>query len=354
MKTIDFIKRHIEETQPTRPTRGYLGMSGVGNDCKRALWYGYRFVTYPHFPAETLLKFADGHNSEDITADRIRAALPESRLVTHTAAGEQLPFSDINGHFRGHCDGIALNLPEFPDQWVIWEHKCSDRVTVNKLVRAVDKHGEDKALANWNYVYYVQAILYMYYGKLDQHIMTVSHSGSRDYVQVITPANNYQAEAVIGIAKQVIASDKPLAKLRDDPEYYKCKWCDHSEVCHGTAAPEVNCRTCVFSAPDLTGDDGKWICKKHHNFEIPMKTQVNGCDDHLYNPLTLGNFAKVIDATQSSVVYENTLTEKQFTNGKAAGDFTSHEIFSCEDKAMLGNAHIEEIKRDYGAQIVID
>ena len=42
--------------------------------------------------AEVLLKFDDGFASEDITAARIRVALPEATLITHKPNGEQVGF----------------------------------------------------------------------------------------------------------------------------------------------------------------------------------------------------------------------------------------------------------------------
>jgi len=119
MKTTDLIKQHIEDSQPDKPTRGYLGMSAIGHDCSRKLWYDFRFCTMPHFDAISLLRFADGHNSEDITAQRIRDAIPEMEFLTHKQNGEQFGFIDIGGHFRGHCDGIGSGFPEFGSEWAI-------------------------------------------------------------------------------------------------------------------------------------------------------------------------------------------------------------------------------------------
>ena len=350
MKTVDLIKAHIYETQPIAPTRGYLGMSGIGHDCGRKLWYDFRFITFPHFPAETLLMFADGHNSEDITADRIRSAMPDIEFMTHKDDGEQFGFADVFGHFRGHCDGIGSGFPEFGNEWAIWEHKCSDRVKVNKLVRLADKHGEGAALAEWNYTYYIQAILYMYYGGVAHHLLTVSHSGSRDYVQICTEADTHQAEQWITQARHVITSDRPLDRFREDPDYYQCKWCDHRDVCHGYEAPEATCRSCLHLSPVVSGEDGLWICHKHgHN--PSTADQITACDDHIYIPDLLSNWADITDTTDAGVVYSNRLNGSQFTNGKNTCDYSSKEIKACAGKELIGNEDIQDIKNTYDAKI---
>ena len=352
MKTVDLIKCHIDESQPRVPTRGYLGMSSVGHDCGAKLWYDFRFCTFPVFPADTLLKFADGHNSEDITAQRIRDAIPEMDFLTHKEDGEQFGFKDVFGHFRGHCDGVGSGFPEFEDgEWAIWEHKCSDRVVVNKLVRGIEKYGEDQALANWNFMYYVQAVLYMHYGNLKQHLMTVSHSGSRDYVQVITPANPSQAEQWITQAKFIITSAERPNRFREDPEYYQCKWCDHKDICHGDKAPEATCRTCIHLSPVVSGEEGQWYCDKH-NFNPTTKEQISACDHHLYIPSLLSNWADFEDADLTGAIeYKNKATGNTFKNGRCAGDYLSSEIKALEDKTLIGNQHINELKEDFDATI---
>lgn len=351
MKTVDIIKAHIEDSQPPAPTRGYLGMSGVGHDCGRKLWYDFRFATFPYFPAETLLKFADGHNSEDITADRIRDAMPDIEFLTHKPSGEQFGFVDVFGHFRGHCDGVGSGFPEFGSEWAIWEHKCSDRVNVNKLARGIEKHGENAALAEWNMTYYVQAILYMYYGGLKKHIMTVSHSGSRDYIQVCTNADNYQAEQWILQAKNVITSRVPLDRMREDPDYYQCKWCDHAPTCHDTHAPKVTCRSCLHLRPVVSNDNGEWECHKHgHN--PSTADQITACKDHLYIPEMLVKWADALGSDgETNVEYKNLLSGDYFKNGSNTGEYSSIEIYKCIDKEIIGDKNVDDFKQTYGATL---
>lgn len=352
MKTCDIIEAHIEDTQPKAPTRGYLGMSGIGHDCVRKLWYDFRFANYPHFTGETLLKFADGHYSEDLTAERMRAAMPDLVLKTHKPDGEQYGFKDVYGHFRGHIDGIARNLPEWDaGTWAIWEHKCCDRVKANKLVKLAE-NDESSALANWNFTYYIQAILYMYYAKVDHHLMTVAHSGSRKYVQVKTPANHELAEEWVQCANYVVTTMSPPDRYRDDPEYYQCKWCDHNKVCHSDALPEVNCRTCIHCMPVIGGDnvDGEWHCKRHDKI-ITTKEQIAACDKHLYNPIYFEGRAYVAEAGHDYILYRINDSNAVFTNTSDHDGFSSTEL-KATAFTLLKDSTLMDIKSRFDGEII--
>src|SRR5690606_11380185 len=105
---------------------------------------------------------------------------------------------------------------------------------------------------------------------------------------------------------------------------YQCKWCDYKDVCHGTAAPLPNCRSCAHATP---AQDGQWLCERHHN-ALAQDEQHKGCDAHRYIPAVLENFAEPVDGNQADnwVKYRHKQTGKTFTNGAPPAGFTSHEI----------------------------
>lgn len=356
MDIVERIYKSLEDAQATTPTRSYLGMSGLGHGCLRKLWSDWRWLNLSNKKAEVLLKFDDGFASEDITAARIRVALPEATLITHKPNGEQVGFIDLCGHLRGHIDGTALGLPEFEDEWVIWEHKCSDRVVANKLERGILKHGMHCALEQWNWVYYCQAILYMYYSKLDHHFMTVSHSGSRAYIYVITPADNKLAETLIEKASMVIASDKPPEKISDKRDFFMCNMCDNQPTCFDHKSPYVSCRSCIHSSPVINMQDdkgdGQWLCELNDK-TIEKAVQKVGCGEHLFIPELLDTWADFIGAhpVHNAIEYLNKLNGNTFYNG--SGDisfFTSNDMFAC-DTQMLGDPNLDDIISTFDAVI---
>ena len=216
-----------------RSSRDYLGMSALGHVCDAKLWLDFRFASVNSFPAGTLCKFADGHYSEDLTADRLRA-IPHLELQTHNDDGKQIGYSDIGGHLRGHMDGLIKGIIQAPKTMHVWEHKCTDEKYLRALERLIEKKGEKNALEAWNETYYAQAILYMHKSKSKRHFLTVASSGSRRYVEVRTEAKPKKAKELLARAKNIIATDKMPQKVSENDSYYLCKMCSNSGICHGT------------------------------------------------------------------------------------------------------------------------
>lgn len=270
--TIQAMKVALEEVAAADKPRPYLGMSSIGDECSRKLWYQWRWFDANVFDADTLARFADGHASEDITADRLRK-VPGINLVTHLSTGKQIGYSDIGGHFKGHLDGQIEGLLQAPKTKHVWEHKCVNEAKFKKLEKLKEELGEKQALAKWDEIYYAQAVLYMFYADLTRHYLTVTTPGSREITSCRTEANNDYARELIAKAESIICSEEPPQKLSQDPSFYKCKWCNFSDVCHYQAPILQHCRTCAFSQPI---EGGKWECKAWG--EIPYEGQLQGCD----------------------------------------------------------------------------
>lgn len=256
------------------PPRPYLGMSSIGEPCARKLWYRLRWFASEQFDAATLARFADGHYSEDCFAARLRL-VEAITLITHTESGQQIGYSDIGGHFRGHMDGEITGLLQAPKTPHVWEHKCVNQAKFNKLQRLIESEGEKSALSKWDEVYYAQAVLYMHYGKYKRHYLTVNTAGSRDWTSCRTEENPAYAKELIAKAEQIINANQPPPKISNDPAFYQCGWCPFREICHGgNNAPAKNCRTCSFSEPE---EAGQWKCTLFGDV-VPLDFQRIGCD----------------------------------------------------------------------------
>ena len=120
--TLDALDQQlIRDNPPTQRT--YVGGSVIGQDCERALWYSFRWALENVFDAVTLCRFADGHASEAIVAERLRA-IPGLRLWTEAEDGNQYGYQDLGGHLRMHLDGVIKGLVQAPKTPHAWEHKC--------------------------------------------------------------------------------------------------------------------------------------------------------------------------------------------------------------------------------------
>ncbi len=228
--TIEAMFAAIEAAQSDEK-RDYLGCSAIGDPCPRKLWYEYQKYDKPDFDAQTLMRFEDGHRTEDLTADRLRM-IKELQLWTHDDDGNQYGFTDFDGRLRGHCDGVILGLKQAPNKLHVWECKSCDYKKFNEFCNVKARFGEKATLKNWNQQYFVQAQLYMHYLEIDRHYTTVALGGGRAYN---TCRTEYEPEVALYYrerARKIIEASEPPPRISDKPDYYICKWCPFADICH--------------------------------------------------------------------------------------------------------------------------
>lgn len=232
--TLEAADRALEEHEARRPRRKYLGMSAIGDACSRKLWYGFHGASggARRHDAATLKRFADGHASEAIMADRLRL-VPGIELHTLDPNGNQWGFSDHDGRFRGHMDGAIRGLIQAPKTWHVWEHKCVGEKKQAELTKLKADKGEKAALKAWNPVYYAQGVLYMHYSGMERHYLTVSSPGTRTTISCRTEADPIHAAELINKAERIINARAPLAKVSEDPAWFQCRMCEYAAACHG-------------------------------------------------------------------------------------------------------------------------
>ena len=103
--------------------RNYLGMSEIGNDCWRMLWYRFRNVLEEHLRLQSILAIEDGFKQEDIMAERLRLIDTIQLNTVDPDTGNQFEFKLLGGHFCGHCDGKIKGILEAPKTEHTWENK---------------------------------------------------------------------------------------------------------------------------------------------------------------------------------------------------------------------------------------
>jgi hypothetical protein len=253
------------------------------------------------------------------------------------------------GHVRGHLDGIITGILEAPKTPHVWEHKQVNEKKFADLRKCVAVHGEKGALAQWDPIYHAQALCYMHLRKLTRHFLTVGTPGGREYISVRTEADATAAAALLARADRIVAAAEPPLRLSEDPAWFACKWCPYHAQCHGTAAPQVNCRTCAHSTPE---EDGTWSCRHHDAGGIPVEWQRSGCDAHIFSPPLLERLGEPVDASDNGVVYQ-AADGRGFINGPAG--WSSAEIRACADKRFLTAAadmpDVQQWRRELGATI---
>lgn len=300
--TLRAVDRAVEAEGSREPRRPYLGMSAMGSECDRRLWYEFRWAAPDPWPAETLYKFEDGHRTEAAMAERLRKVPGIMLRTVDPGTGRQFEFADFGGHFRGHVDGFILGLLEAPKTEHVWEHKACDEAEIRKLEKCRDEHGEKRALEKWAPHYYAQAVLYMHYSGLRRHFLTASTPGGRRTISVRTEANPTLAKKLREKAERVIFTDYPPSRIGGRDHYYCVNFCRFRTVCHQETLEELpgptHCRLCLHSTVHESGD---WSCAKRQ-FLPSVLEQRSGCPSHLFNPKVVPG--EQIDATEDSVLYQ--------------------------------------------------
>ena len=342
--TLQKLDAILEAESARRPARQYMGMSQIGDECWRKLFYSFRHAAKRSISASGIRAIEDGFTQEDIMALRLRK-IPGVELITHPN-GSQIEFKGHDGHFSGHADGMVRGLEESPENWHVWEHKSVNEAKFKTLAK-LKEAGEKKALEAWDPVYYAQALCYMHYSEVHKHFLTVSTPGGRDYMSIRTDYKKGAAKNVIDKAKQIIFDNwiAPVG-LSDKKEFYKCKWCEYSGICHDGDIPDLNCHTCRYRDPV---EGGKFYCLDH-NSDI-----VRPCNNHIYNPALID--AEIVDQYDDGTVYKsNDLTWANIRPAGLPEDISVDIFYSSAELFKLGNlnnisAEFETVKSAFKGEI---
>ena len=339
---------HYKLVYGAEKPRGYLGASSIGKPCSRALWYGFRLSKQPSFDGRMYRLFQSGHLQEPRVVADLRA-IGCTVYDLDPATGKQWSFTEpaTGHHLKGNADGVVLGVPQAPKAAHILEIKTSGTKAFSEL----KKHGVEQAKPE----HFAQMQIYMHwtiarYGE-DGCRRALYVCVNKDTDEIHTERIEYSkatAQSIVDKARAIILSQEPPQRISNDASWNECKWCDYSDICHGSAVPAPTCRSCAHVTPEMDGD-ARWTCAKYRK-DLKFETQLGGCESHRYIPAVIG-FAKAVDSDGDAVVYE--MDGKRLSNGPKPG-FTSKEIHACQDKEFLAvnNQFINHMRQEHGAEIV--
>jgi hypothetical protein len=293
--TADAIYRAYEERHE-EAERTYLGMSILGDDCERKLWYGFRWAYEPEkFEGRMLRLFQTGHREEARIIDDLKAI---GVVFEELADGEQHAVSFAGGHGGGHLDGIiASGVPEAPKARHVFEAKTHNTKSFAKLL----KEGVAKAKP----MHAAQMQGYMHLTGVDRALYVAVEKDSDSIHVERVHRDPIQGAQLMAKAERIVAADLPPAKLHDDPDAkmaFACRWCPKLAGCHQGAWPRRHCRTCLHATPRQDGA-GTWWCDRHGR-ALSTDDQRSGCGAHLYIPALVPGQQVDADPAAETVTYE--------------------------------------------------
>ena len=256
--------------------RSHLGASLIGRECKRYLWYVFRWCLHEKTTGRQQRLFNRGHREEARFIEWLEGigfkVWFENRDEGPNEKGEfpQYRISDVMGHFGGSLDGIAV-LPERYGiaEPVLLEFKTNGTgAGFNKLAddgMPIAKPEHFAQTSTYGKKYNFRYCVYLNINKNDDSL----------HIEVVK-LNHNLGEQMIMKAEQIIMSQTAPARLSDNPTFHKCGYCHMKEVCHKGAVVEVNCRSCTFARPV---ENAEWFCEVH-NGNIPKDFIAKACQSY--------------------------------------------------------------------------
>jgi hypothetical protein len=247
--------------------RSHLGASVLGQECGRAIWYGFRWFTKPKFSGRILRLFNRGHLEEG----RVIAALLTIgvQIYQQDAEGKQFRISDVGGHFGGSGDGVAVGIPDVPAGTpCLLEFKTHNDKSFQKLVK--------EGVRGAKFEHWVQMQTYMSKMGIPVALYGAVNKNDDSLWLEIVHLDSPSAAQFRDRARTIILMREAPKRLSESPGWFECKWCDHNPICHHKALPVRNCRSCVYSEARETGG---WYCTNPSSdgLLLDKDMQAQGC-----------------------------------------------------------------------------
>ncbi|MNJ07250.1 hypothetical protein D3C81_700850 [compost metagenome] len=237
-----------EKVQP--PFRPHLGMSIIGDECARKLWYEFRWTTQKIFPPNIIRLFDRGHREEERFVGYLESVGIKVQAF-HPETGKQFSYPHADGHMGGSLDGFGFGFKEYPNEWVVLEFKTHK----DKSFQDMMKKGVKKSKP----VHWSQMQMYMgKSGMTKAYYMAVNKNDDELYTEwVMFDKEFYEERLALGEDVVYGAIPERIALSSSD---HRCRFCDHRPVCwhRSGAEPAHNCRTCKYSVPNR---QGTWTCE---------------------------------------------------------------------------------------------
>ena len=187
------------------------------------------------------------------------------------ATGRQWRVEALGGHFGGSLDAVAIGLLEAPKTWHVLEFKTSGTRAFNDLRLHGVRHAKPR--------HYAQIQIYLHLTGITRAMYIVVCKETDELYVERVPVDPAEGARLLARAKSVIEAQHPPARISEDPEFWVCSLCEHRAVCHGEAAAERTCRSCLHATPV----DGGWHCARWDWRPRPDEQRA-GCPQHLYIP----------------------------------------------------------------------
>lgn len=256
------------ENANTEGYRSHLGASVIGNECLRYLFYHFRWMHKESYPARTLRIFEVGFGFEA----RVRQGLESigCQFLDKLSTGQQIRFSDLQGHFGGSIDGVFIAPSWGINEPTLLECKTSGTGSpFNDLAK--------RGMRETKQQHFIQNSVYGKGLQLNNVLYVCENKNDSSWYFELLPLSREVAEAAYKKAQFVIfETDSPPKKVNQKRNFFLCNMCSMQPICHDGVKTDVNCRSCKNAEPI---EGGQWRCN-HWGQVIPPEAILNACPEH--------------------------------------------------------------------------
>lgn len=245
--------------------RYYLGMSSIGQPCERALWFGFRGFTPKQTDGKANMIFEFGNHIEQIQIHWIEQA-------GYKITNRQDTYSDHNGYFKGHPDGIIHGLTSMT-------HAYDAKSCNKKALESLRKLGMKESKP----IYYAQAQMMMHYSKTERAVYVFTCKDNCELYAERFYYNAEEAQALIDKAHRIITAENMPEAIDDyNEDNFNCQWCNYKLLCFypdEAIMADKMCGTCYYLG--WKKDTVQPYCK-HPKHPLPLKKWGICCPEYLY------------------------------------------------------------------------
>jgi len=218
-------KRSLQEQ------RSYLGASAVGDACERRVQFDYAGAKREkEFEPKTLRIFDRGHVWEEIARCWLRDAGFDLR-TTSEKTGKIFSFSQMDGRFKGHVDGVIVAGPKIEGVGYpcLWEHKAVGAKSYTSILR--------NGLAKERPAYADQVAIYQaYIDGLTEHpaIFSITNCDTCEQTHLPIPFDAERAQRASDRAVRIIESterEELLPRPFGNRNGFECRMCAFADRC---------------------------------------------------------------------------------------------------------------------------
>lgn len=265
------LEQQIEDMDVFSFPRAYLGYSGLGGECKRAVLFDFRWAYKKTHKIRIQRIFDKGHREEGIIADELAD-------FGYKVYDDQLEVKGLSGHSGGHIDGKVIGIPDCPDEELLFEAKTANSTRFNEFVKSYDPETNHKKLGLFFPEYVWQFNLYMGKLGLKKCLLVATNKDNEARLYFIIKFDKSIYDMARRCEVDILTANRLFDRIGNNSSaWYKCSFCNSKKICFGKEPVAKNCRTCKFA--DLE-DGGKWSCSFHNNDDLSYKEQYSGCDDY--------------------------------------------------------------------------